>query len=206
MNTKRQTIWLVSMLSLMVILSAYYLFTQDINSDKQLTDATNLQNSSEVNLVVDEEATTVSGTAEDGSNYTISDLEQEMLTQLEKDGYFNSSTFSNLIAKRENQLEEKENQVMSVLADVSADKDRTQDAISELAALEQKMEKLTQLESELQETYEIAHISEEVDDKFKVVIASDNLEKKQAAQIIEQVIADLEVRPDQVSVEFVPNP
>lgn len=29
MNNKRQTIWLVSMLSLMVILSAYYLFTED---------------------------------------------------------------------------------------------------------------------------------------------------------------------------------
>lgn len=29
MKTKRQTIWLVSMLSLMVILSAYYLFTED---------------------------------------------------------------------------------------------------------------------------------------------------------------------------------
>ncbi|AJY77261.1 SpoIIIAH-like family protein [Paenibacillus beijingensis] len=29
MNSKRQTIWLVSMLSLMVILSAYYLFTED---------------------------------------------------------------------------------------------------------------------------------------------------------------------------------
>lgn len=29
MNGKRQTIWLVSMLSLMVVLSAYYLFTED---------------------------------------------------------------------------------------------------------------------------------------------------------------------------------
>ncbi|WP_223066538.1 SpoIIIAH-like family protein [Paenibacillus caui] len=32
MKTKRQTIWLVSMLSLMVILSAYYLFTEDSGS------------------------------------------------------------------------------------------------------------------------------------------------------------------------------
>jgi stage III sporulation protein AH len=31
MNTKRQTIWLVSMLSLMVILSAYYLFTDNVD-------------------------------------------------------------------------------------------------------------------------------------------------------------------------------
>lgn len=32
MNSKRQTIWLVSMLSLMVVLSAYYLFTEDVNN------------------------------------------------------------------------------------------------------------------------------------------------------------------------------
>jgi stage III sporulation protein AH len=32
MNAKRQTIWLVSMLSLMVVLSAYYLFTEDSGS------------------------------------------------------------------------------------------------------------------------------------------------------------------------------
>jgi stage III sporulation protein AH len=31
MKTKRQTIWLVSMLSLMVVLSAYYLFTEDVS-------------------------------------------------------------------------------------------------------------------------------------------------------------------------------
>ncbi|TBL79879.1 SpoIIIAH-like family protein [Paenibacillus thalictri] len=31
MNPKRQTVWLVSMLSLMVVLSAYYLFTEDVN-------------------------------------------------------------------------------------------------------------------------------------------------------------------------------
>jgi stage III sporulation protein AH len=31
MNTKRQTIWLVSMLSLMVVLSAYYLFTDNVD-------------------------------------------------------------------------------------------------------------------------------------------------------------------------------
>ncbi|GGH25167.1 SpoIIIAH-like family protein [Paenibacillus segetis] len=35
MRSKRQTVWLVSMLSLMVILSAYYLFTEDSGSAKK---------------------------------------------------------------------------------------------------------------------------------------------------------------------------
>lgn len=42
MNAKRQTIWLVSMLSLMVVLSAYYLFTEDVNKlDLATTEAIN---------------------------------------------------------------------------------------------------------------------------------------------------------------------
>ncbi|WP_135549798.1 SpoIIIAH-like family protein [Paenibacillus cymbidii] len=40
MNTKRQTIWLVSMLSLMVVLSAYYLFTEDSGKLKVADDGT----------------------------------------------------------------------------------------------------------------------------------------------------------------------
>lgn len=38
MNTKRQTIWLVSMLSLMVVLSAYYLFTEDVSKLNTVTE------------------------------------------------------------------------------------------------------------------------------------------------------------------------
>ncbi|KIL34325.1 hypothetical protein SD71_19970 [Cohnella kolymensis] len=40
MNNKRQTIWLVSMLSLMVILSAYYLFTEDVSPAQNASDNT----------------------------------------------------------------------------------------------------------------------------------------------------------------------
>jgi len=43
MNSKRQTIWLVSMLSLMVVLSAYYLFTEDVQKLKNTADPTQTQ-------------------------------------------------------------------------------------------------------------------------------------------------------------------
>lgn len=32
MNTKKQTVWLMTMLGLMVVLSAYYLFTEDVQN------------------------------------------------------------------------------------------------------------------------------------------------------------------------------
>lgn len=53
MNTKRQTIWLVSMLSLMVVLSAYYLFTDDISQINEVSNAVETQN-----IIVDTKETT----------------------------------------------------------------------------------------------------------------------------------------------------
>ncbi|WP_159882224.1 SpoIIIAH-like family protein [Paenibacillus puerhi] len=43
MNSKKQTIWLVSMLSLMVVLSAYYLFTEDVKELDIATTAAGLK-------------------------------------------------------------------------------------------------------------------------------------------------------------------
>lgn len=40
MNTRRQTVWLVSMLGLMVVLSAYYLFTDDADQLPMVTEQT----------------------------------------------------------------------------------------------------------------------------------------------------------------------
>ncbi|WP_410514694.1 SpoIIIAH-like family protein [Paenibacillus sp. BR2-3] len=49
MNGKRQTIWLVSMLSLMVVLSAYYLFTEDSGVSAPKETAGSIQVESTVN-------------------------------------------------------------------------------------------------------------------------------------------------------------
>ncbi|GIP15260.1 hypothetical protein J40TS1_09020 [Paenibacillus montaniterrae] len=206
MNTRRQTIWLVSMLSLMVILSAYYLFTQDITGKDEVSDATHLENSAEVSSMGENSGTVASNTAEDGSEYTINDADQQVLSQLEKEGYFESSGLSEILTKRENRIGDEENRIMSVLADVTNDSDTSLEAIEEMAQLEEKMEKFSQLENSLMETYEVAVISEEVNDKYKVVVTSDTPEKKQAAEILDRVITELDVRPDQVSVEFVANP
>ncbi|MCR8659287.1 SpoIIIAH-like family protein [Paenibacillus endoradicis] len=206
MNTKRQTIWLISMLSLMVVLSAYYLFTQDIGGKDKVTDATNLQNVAEVSTPEGQDATAVSGTNEDGSTYTISALDQEVLEQLQADGYFKAGEISQLLTKREQQYEAENNRIMSVIADVSVDEETSIAALAEMDKLEEKMAKVTQLENDLMQTYEVALVSEELNDKYKVVVTSDLLEKKQAAEIIDQVITVMEVRPEQVSVQFIPNP
>ncbi|WP_123040912.1 SpoIIIAH-like family protein [Cohnella candidum] len=85
MNNKRQTIWLVSMLSLMVILSAYYLFTEDVtpsqsaSGTKQQTQTLDSAGASgkDNGIEVIEEDATASGAADAAGGKTDSSSAQD---------------------------------------------------------------------------------------------------------------------------------
>lgn len=85
MNNKRQTIWLVSMLSLMVILSAYYLFTEDVtpsqsaSGTKQQTQSLDSAGASgkDNGIEVIEEDATASGAADAAGGKTDSSAAQD---------------------------------------------------------------------------------------------------------------------------------
>ena len=196
MSGKRQTIWLVSMLFLMVVLSAYYLLTEQLDSKKQ-AGLTPLENA--------EQVANMGETSEEGS-YQLTELDHEVLAQLESDGYFSASVFSQILTNRDEQYLEEENKLLAQIADVTLDSEQSVSALAELEQLEAKNERKLTLENLLLQQYEMALVSEEENNKFKVVVASDQLEKKEAAAIIEQVITTLEVNPEQVSVQFVPEP
>lgn len=195
MSGKRQTIWLVSMLFLMVVLSGYYLLTEQLDSSK----------SSEVSKLEDvEQVTSMNETAE--GDYELTALDHEVLAQLEADGYFSASVFSQILNENDELNANNENKLLAQIADVSLDGEQSLEALAALEKLEAKNDKKVTLENLLLQQYEMALVSEEENDKFKVVVATDQLAKKEAAAIIEQVIATLEVNPEQVSVQFVPAP
>lgn len=204
MNTKRQTIWLVSMLSLMVVLSAYYLFTQDLNDADKLSDSSRMgQNAAEVsgtsgNSIAEE-------IAQQGDKETSGILNQQVLKQLEREGFAQTGLFSELSAKRDQHYTEEHNRIMSVIAEVSSNPDESAAAIKELEGLEEKSSRIKMLESTLKDQYEMAMIAEE-NKRYKVVVTSEKLEKKDAASIIDQVMTVMEVGADQVSVQYVPEP
>lgn len=201
MNTKRQTIWLVSMLSLMVVLSAYYLFTQDLNDEDKLTDSQQQQNTTEVagtgdNLIANEVLLP-------GDVTSIDMLNQQVLEQWEREGGGNSSLINDILTKREQQYNDEENRILAVIADVSKDPEVSAAASAELELLEDKNSRIMNLEAELMKQYEMAIVSPE-NDSYKVVVASEKMEKKEAAGIIELVMNSLDVKPSQVSVQYVP--
>jgi len=198
MNTKRQTIWLVTMLSLMVVLSAYYLFTTDMDKPDIAADS-NLtgQNGSGA----DGSGLTVNDVT-DSDGYTISDADQEMLNQLETQGVVSSGYFGQLIAEREAEVREINDRVMAAIANTQSNPEEATAAANELTQLEESYEKLREIESDLMEMYSMAVVTKN-DSGYKVVVTSDSMEKKEAAAIIDQVMTALDVEPSKVSVQIV---
>lgn len=205
MNTKRQTVWLVSMLSLMVVLSAYYLFTQDVESPEVLTDGSETEQAAQnaTEAAANGDGLIVNEVQQPGDDPIISDADQDVLDQVEEQGLAAGGLFSELLAKRELKNTEAENRIMAVIAETQNKQEDSVAAMTELDMLEEKNAKITSLESELMKQYEIAVIDEE-SGRFKVVVSSEKLEKKQAADIIKLVMSTMDVGADQVSVRYVP--
>jgi stage III sporulation protein AH len=227
MNTKRQTVWLVSMLSLMVILSAYYLFTEDVNkSDDLLTDGTTQQ---QEQVVTDATEAGGAAAATDGINVTevdkevaspdsaaldvtqkdntaantdaISKEDQAVLDKVEASGI--SSVFSQLQEKRDMKFNEEYNKVYGVISDTKQNEKDAGKAVDQLDQLEEKSAKITGLEEELQKQYNNAAVVPEQNDRYKIVVESEKLERSQADGIMQLVIKELGVTAAQVTVQFI---
>ncbi|KRE54285.1 SpoIIIAH-like family protein [Paenibacillus sp. Soil522] len=205
MNTKRQTVWLVSMLSLMVVLSAYYLFTQDVESPEVLTDGSQTEQAAQnaTEAAANGDGLVVNEVEKPAGDVVLSDADKEALNLIEEQGLAAGSVFSELLAKRELKNTEEENRIMAAIAETQTKQEESVAAIAELDMLEEKNAKLTGMESELQKLYENVVIDEQ-SDKFNVVVSSDKLEKKQAADIIKLVMSTMQVGADQVSVRYIP--
>ncbi|WP_336786859.1 SpoIIIAH-like family protein [Paenibacillus sp. MMO-177] len=207
MNTKRQTIWLVSMLSLMVVLSAYYLFTQDTKSPDMLSDGTQQQQKAGATeaaagnsqIVVDQVDSSGKASASNGGS--ISDADKQVLDQLESQGGVDSSVFAQAEEKRSELNSSQQDKLMSDITNLQ-NPDESKAAMEQLDQLEEKNSKLTSIENELMKTFQKAIVNEE-GNGYKVLVESEKLDKSQAANIIDLVMKTLGVDADQVSVQFI---
>lgn len=204
MNTKRQTIWLVSMLSLMVILSAYYLFTEDLDpaGTSQTRNAAELPDTGEQLRV--SEAEPGSEWAADGGQM-MSEEDAEVLRQLEAQGF--ESVGGDYITKlqfaRSEAFAQETERLYGIMSDTSLDPDESLAAMEQLSKLEDKEEKLTGIEEELGAQFPNVVVTEE-NNRYKVVVQSEKLESAQAVEIVDKVMETMGVSAGQVSVQYVP--
>ncbi|MBD3918693.1 SpoIIIAH-like family protein [Paenibacillus sp. PR3] len=227
MNTKRQTIWLVSMLSLMVILSAYYLFTEDLdpstskvaNNGTTAEQTTGVQGATEASTNNKDDAIVVNEV--NGSSKTstdnkatvdtegISAADQKTLDQLASldkatTSTTNNNIFDQLQYKRNEQFQKEEDQLMAVIANASgASYEEAGQAVTKLSELSDKMDRINALEEQLSKLYPVAVVDDQAS-HYNVVVQSQKLERGQAADIIDLVTKTLEVSPSQVVVQYVP--
>lgn len=226
MNNKRQTIWLVSMLSLMVILSAYYLFTEDAPTTPIGTEASQLLGDdgkasssadpegisvTQVESITDE----LAGVNPDGSVSEVASEESpgketnsEGLTPDEavlKE--INNSKGNQLLDKialeQQTKTSKLAEELNAIVAKTSkATQEEASAAFEELNRLEDTDLRITSLQEKLLQDYENAVVAEE-DTNFKVIVLSEKLEKKQAINIIDMATKELDVSPDRVTVQYV---
>ncbi len=216
MNNKRQTIWLVSMLSLMVILSAYYLFTEDAptvtnTETNQLADADKAANPEGVSVTEVDQSTdeltgsTTDGTASEtqgveGDPEGISPEDQEVLKGLTE--IKGNQLFDQKLLEYQTNLSKKAEELRAKSVNTKLSQEETAAAMEELYRLEDMDSRITSLQEKLLQEYDNA-VVEEVDTNFKVIVLSDKLEKKQAVNIVAMATKELDVTPDRVSVQYV---
>lgn len=222
MNTKRQTVWLVSMLSLMVVLSAYYLFTEDVNEgDLASTTNTSLASgeiiideieaddlSSEHIDMEQEEAThqTAQEPVEDNAGDDVVASEEataNILEQLEQQQSSLSTEdyFATMQMERNEQFDQRQEELMEIITSAASTEEVT-NAHNELLALEEQEAKITDIENQLMEQYEHVLISQD-ENKWQVTVKADQLQRSEGVSITDLLQKELNVEPSQIVIQMV---
>jgi stage III sporulation protein AH len=209
MNTKRQTIWLVSMLSLMVVLSAYYLFTEDVNKLNTATEKVT-QEDIKVTTEVKEPAagdkavsgglasSTKTGDAKATQGQT---TDAEVLEKVKTTAKSGADFFADQAYKRNQSFGKQAEQFLNIMVDTKKTADEISKATNEYENLQTMQAKVENLEDLLMKTYKNVIVLEE-GKKFKAVVQADKLDAKQAQSVIDMMIKELNVTKDTVSVQY----
>ncbi|WP_373230485.1 SpoIIIAH-like family protein [Cohnella sp.] len=225
MNNKRQTIWLVSMLSLMVILSAYYLFTEDVaptdnassKEQSELVDAGKVSTPNPEGVVVTEVEQITEGitgsetdgalgetapevTAENKETAGVSPEDEDVLKEMAN--LEGSKMLDQTQRERMEAISKKAEELNAIIANTKVSQEEVSKAAEELYRLEDTDLRITSLQEKLLQDFDNAVVSEE-DTNFKVIVLSDKLEKKQAVGIIDLATKELNITPDRVTVQYV---
>ncbi|OPA81338.1 hypothetical protein BVG16_03215 [Paenibacillus selenitireducens] len=259
MNTKRQTIWLVSMLSIMVVLSAYYLFTEPAATPNKVAqnqtqqgnktktnateastagnpggltevkvnevkdpnlDAQNVDKTTDKGTVVAPDITTEQGEGKTTDKTTVTEktttdkaakdkkteptaaaTDQQIIDELSKQGATSKETIATYQQERNQAYTTQIDKLQGIVLDMSKTPEEAGKAQQELTALDEKEQKITNLEDELRKQFGDAVIKQQDKDKYQVVVASDQLEVSEAVSIVDLIVKELKVSQDKVSVK-----
>lgn len=217
MRNKRQTIWLVSMLGLMVVLSAYYLFTDDVN---EMDIASADFNADEIALSAIEqselakELTMEELTGEDlwseehsGHSAEMEEVgtltNEEILKQVEAQATSGQDFFTSMQLERMEEMDKESDQLLRIITDSNENTSSMNQAFEKLQQMEDQLSKMTNIEEQLMEQFSQVFIEQD-NNQWKVYVQSNNLEKSQAVSILDTVMNELGTSASQVVIQRVP--
>lgn len=226
MNSKRQTIWLVSMLSLMVVLSAYYLFTDNVDQIDTVTGNqpdqgtgikadqsggqsansaagdSGMENSQDSAMTQNQQGDAAQGQSSNGNADIAQPLsEEQILKKVESQATSGQDNFLSLQMKRDEDMRRQSDQLMSIIGDTTKSTDTVSKAYDDMQQLEEKQVKISSIEQELLRDYADVFISES-DSKWSVLVRSDKLQKSQAVSIVDLLTREMNVTPNNVIVKY----
>lgn len=201
MNTKRQTIWLVSMLSIMVVLSAYYLFTTEAPEDLAGANVDPHEHHGHHDHTLEHSEINLDDyDLGDGEVLYLDNLDH-ILQDVQTQQQSTSTIFDSLHLEREEQLKEEMERLLAVSA--SGNIDVAAEAQEQIYAISDKWSKLDHLEDLIRKDFPNAIITES-NNMWKVLVNTDEMQKSQAVSIMAMVMKELDAGPDEVIVEIQP--
>lgn len=209
MNAKRQTVWLVSMLSLMVVLSAYYLFSDE------------LKNLDDVSGIADEAdrggAAVVEGDALDSlqmSDYMTGDaiansldqtngstLDEQVLKIVQNQGSSGADALITLQLLRNEEMGKREEQLLTLI-NSKEDAEVVESAWDEYYAIQDQEAKLTNLEQLLEQKFNSVAVMEQ-SGKWNVYVHNDTLELSEAVGIFDLATRELSISAANIEIKHV---
>lgn len=229
MNAKRQTVWLVSMLSLMVVLSAYYLFTEDVkevdvasqqlqgNEIKVDTTATSTSKTTSTSTATGDKKTTDAAKTDSKSEPTTAKVtdsktgttttgksDAEVLKQLAATSTAKSGSdfFKTAQIQRDEELSMLTEKWMTVSLDSKKSTEDVSKALNELEKIQDQEARVSSLEDLLGKDFSNALVLQD-GNKWKVVVQAAKLEKSQGVTIVDMVMKELNVGADKVSIQYI---
>jgi stage III sporulation protein AH len=187
MNNKKQTIWLVSMLGLMVILSAYYLFTDEVNPIPAVTNEVN-SSMSEIEMT--------------GELVTNPAENEQVMQQLEAEmsGY---DAITAMQMTRDSDFSRKLEELTSFISNAEMSEEQIEQAIQQQNQLMDLESKLVAFEEKMLGEFDNVVVTyDELKDHYTVNVHATEMQKSEAVSVIRTAIKDLNIAVHQISIKL----
>ena len=214
MRNRRQTIWLVSMLGLMVVLSAYYLLTDDV---KEMDFAASEFAAEEIALDTIEKSDELTLEELTGESFWLNEhgepaalaeegqpiTDEQILQQIEARATSGQDFFAAMQLQRMESMDKESDRLLKIITDSSQNSVSMNQAFEEMQLLEDELTRMTSIEEQLLDDFSQVFIERE-SKQWKIYVQSDNLQKSQAVSILDLVMNELDVPANQIVVQRVP--